>query len=60
VIYLKVFNPLKNKKRIRLCRVTAASFYVNTSLRMERNKFGVINTLCMCMPSIMSHMSCVE
>jgi hypothetical protein len=31
----------KKKKRGRLCRVTAASFYVNTSVRVERNKFGV-------------------
>jgi hypothetical protein len=32
----------KLKKRGRLCRVTAASFYVNTSLRVEGNKFGVL------------------
>jgi hypothetical protein len=29
-------------ERGRLCRVIAASFYVNTSLRVERNKFGVL------------------
>jgi hypothetical protein len=29
------------QKRGRLCRVTAASFYVNTSVKVERNKFGV-------------------
>jgi hypothetical protein len=35
--------PIKvTQKRGRLCRVTVASFYVNTSLRDERNKFGVL------------------
>jgi hypothetical protein len=28
--------------RGRLCRVTAASFYVNTSVRAKRNRFGVL------------------
>jgi hypothetical protein len=31
----------QSRKRGRLCRVTAASFYVNTSVRVERNKLGV-------------------
>jgi hypothetical protein len=30
------------KKRGRLCQVTATSFYVNTSLRVKRNKSGVL------------------
>jgi hypothetical protein len=33
---------MQKYKSGRLCQVTATSFYVNTSLRVERNKFGVI------------------
>jgi len=31
---------INRKKNGRLCRVTAASFYMNTSLRAERNKLN--------------------
>jgi len=29
---------VRGEKNLRLCRATAASFYVNTSLRAERNE----------------------
>jgi len=51
-MFLLVYRPIETdmvtvlasylsvKKNGRLCRATAASFYVNTSLRAERNKLN--------------------